>query len=99
MVLHQGNVLVRGCMIDDRGAMPPQDLIETAAILDATDLWPEVQLWKCLSKLPINLKERCLRNFVTDDLARTKTRNLSAEFRANRTRSAGDHHHLIPKCF
>src|SRR5215471_1213617 len=84
-------------MIDDGWAIAPKNLIQASAILNATNLGPEVQSWIRFSKLLIDFKQGRLGNLVADNCARTKTSDLSAEFRPDGAGRTGNHHHLIPE--
>src|ERR1019366_3293859 len=80
-----------GCrMIDHRGSVSAQDVVQASAILDASDLRMEGNLRERLVHFAINFEQRGLGDFESDDLGGVKARDLRAKFGADGSCHAGD---------
>ena len=89
-VLHEGDVLVRGGVIDDLGAVVLEDLPDAAAVADGSDQGLQRQVRILLTQLVLDVVGVVLVDIEDDQAGRAVSCDLAAEFAADRTAAARD---------
>src|SRR6185437_7711235 len=82
-------------MEDDAGLVLRENFVNSGAFLNAADFGIEGYVGETPLHFTVDFEEWRLSDFESDDPARTKSGDLTAEFRANGASSAGDHHHPV----
>ena len=89
-VLHEGDVLMRGGMIDDLGMILLKHLEDTPAVADGTDEDHQIQIRILLSQFQLDGVGVVFVDIEDDQLLRVVARDLTAELRADAPSPARD---------
>src|ERR1017187_966097 len=89
--LHQRNMLVGGCMIQNRRVIILHHPFQSATAGDTADLWVKSYVWEAFSHLSVNMEKGSLRLIETNNGKRMEGSDLPTDLRPNRTGSARHH--------
>ena len=92
---HQGHMLIGCGMVNHSGSECGEGLPKTLRILDTAKFRVKCQTGVQSPQLLLQVKHRRFRNVIPDDQLWSEPRNLSADFRPDRTRRPGYQNYLV----
>src|SRR5450631_1322440 len=95
---HQRHVLVGCGMIDHQRPVEAKYVVQSTAILDASDLGVEWNSRECLTHFSIDLKQRRFSDVEPNYTGWVKVCDLAAKLGTNRSRCASDKYHFAFEC-
>src|ERR1035437_4177907 len=91
VLFHQRNMLVGGCMIQNRWVMMLHHPFQSASAGDTADLRVKTYVWEVSGHLSVKMEEGSLRLIETHNGNRTELSDLPADLRPDRARGARHH--------